>query len=84
MKWTVTCRPSAVNELADIWNHVGDKQAVSKASDCIEDELKVDADRKGKAYDEDRIIVIYPLVAVYSVSPDDCLVTILHYLLVDD
>ena len=78
MIWTVTYKPAAIDELADEWNRSPDKQAIADASDRIDQLLRNDPDKKGQPLNGDRILVVDPLAAVFSLSPDDCLATVLH------
>ncbi|HEY7309722.1 MAG TPA: hypothetical protein VH643_10225 [Gemmataceae bacterium] len=76
MRYTVTWLPDAEDKLADLWTQASDRQAVADAANRIERELLRDADRKGQEDDGQRILVDRPLAVTFTVSPDDCLVTI--------
>jgi hypothetical protein len=78
MKYTVTWSLFAETQLADIWVRAFDKQAVTNASDEIDRQLKIDADRVGVPDLQGwRIIVVPPLAATFDVSVPDRLVTVL-------
>ena len=73
MKYMVTWLPSALNDLADIWNHALDRQAVTDAANRIEQALEKNADQKGQIhYGIRRIYVDAPLAVVFTPYPDDC------------
>jgi hypothetical protein len=75
-RYTVTCLPAVHDELTRIWMS-GDRAAVTAASHLIDRELAIDADRKGRPLvGGDRVFAAPPLWVVYTVSPDDRLVTI--------
>jgi hypothetical protein len=72
MSYTVTWDRMAENELATIWINAQDKEAVRRAADFIDAELRSDPyslseSRSGNA----RIMVIPPLVVRYAVQEDD-------------
>ena len=77
MRYTVTWTPSAQDELADIWINAPDRQAVTAAQHRIDRTLRVDAHTKGQDYDGDRMLEEWPLVVVFTVSPDDRLVEVI-------
>jgi hypothetical protein len=77
MTFTVVWTPSALNELATIYNQATDKAAVTVAADWIDYELRrnpigVGESRQGPT----RVLVADPLRVSYDVSPDDCLVSV--------
>lgn len=76
MRYTVTWLPHARNELTTIWINAPDRNAVKTAADAIDLELKRDAHLKGEEYDDVRVLVIEPVSVMFTVSPDDCLVTV--------
>jgi hypothetical protein len=47
MPYTVTWLPSAINELARIWNQAPDRQAVADASNAIDQLFKKSAYNRG-------------------------------------
>jgi cell division protein ZapA (FtsZ GTPase activity inhibitor) len=77
MKFTVTWKPSALNDLAEVWLHAQDQQEVADASDEIDRRLKRQPLQEGESRTgTERILIIAPLVVTYDVSVDDCLVTV--------
>jgi hypothetical protein len=76
MRYTVTWLTDAEDELTNIWLQASDRQAVTHASNRMERSLKRDADQKGYEDDGRRILIDPPLAFTFTVSPDDCLVTI--------
>jgi hypothetical protein len=77
MIYTVVWVPSARAQLATLWNLATDRQAVADSSDRIDQELKVDADRKGIPWGPFRAYYDDPLVVLYEVDPGDCMVRVL-------
>jgi mRNA-degrading endonuclease RelE of RelBE toxin-antitoxin system len=78
MIYTVVWTPSALNQLADLWNQASDRQAVTDAADGIDRELRVDAHLRGAPYDHRRYLHISPLVVLYRVDPDDRMVRVIQ------
>jgi len=77
MIWTVTWLPDAHDELLNLYLQAVDRRALSNAANQIDRELRVDADTKGLPFvGGDRILRIAPLVVVFSLYPDDCLVEV--------
>jgi plasmid stabilization system protein ParE len=77
MKWTVLYRPSAQNQLANIWLSTPDQQLVADAADEIDrllasNPMDVGESRGGNT----RIIIERPLTVLYDVYPDDALVEV--------
>jgi plasmid stabilization system protein ParE len=73
----VTYRPSAENDLANIWLNAVDREAVAHAADEIDrllgsKPLDVGEARAGST----RIIIERPLTLLYEVFPDDCHVSV--------
>jgi hypothetical protein len=79
MRWTVTCRNEATNELSDIWVNAANRQEVTRAADTIDRGLRQDP--PGRAMDDghQRSWTVGPLTVWDRVSPDDCMVEILRY-----
>ncbi len=72
MRWTVTYRPSAKYDHADIWLNSSQRQAVTDAADEIEkllagDPLHVGESRTGNS----RILIRRPLAVQFDVYADD-------------
>jgi hypothetical protein len=80
MRYTVINLPDAEDELARLWMAASDRDAVSRASNEIDAILRVFPLSRGYAHGNSRILTIKPLTVVYTVSPEDCQVTILQYL----
>jgi hypothetical protein len=77
MKWTVSYRPSAQDDLANIWLNAPEPQAVADAADTIDrlladDPLNVGESRAGNV----RILIELPLTVLYEVYSEDTLVTV--------
>ncbi len=79
MRYTVTCAPGVDDELADIWLRASDPQAVTDAANEVDRILRVSPLDVGIESGQGRVFVVLPLAVVYTVSPDDCLVTIWGY-----
>jgi hypothetical protein len=75
MRFTVVWAPAALGDLADAWTRAADRAAVA-----IDRTLLTDPDQKGVAFYGDRLLVVAPLQAVFTVHPDDRLVRV-EYLL---
>ncbi len=78
MKYTVVWVPSALNKLADLWNHAPDRKAITQAADRIDVLLANDPETKGQPFHDKRILFESPLAVTFTVSPDDCLVEVLQ------
>lgn len=78
MRYTVVWRPSALDELAQLWNQAPDKGAVTMAANTIDRELRMNAHRKGQVLTSgEQIYYLPPLGVFFTVEPDDCMVTVL-------
>ncbi len=81
MKYTVVWPDAVQDELADIWIHASDRRAVTMAANQMERELRTDAPLRGRLLrGSRRMLRLPPLLVVFDVSPDDCLVTVLKVL----
>jgi len=78
MRFTVTWHPTAERELADIWVHASDRANVSQAADTIDRVLAAEPLTQGEDFYGDRILVVLPLAATYTVSEPDLSVQILQ------
>jgi hypothetical protein len=78
MKYTVTWLPAARDELTRIYLQPLDRQAVTDAANLIDEELKIDPDRKGRVFGERYFFRAPPLVVAFEMIPDDCLVRVLQ------
>jgi plasmid stabilization system protein ParE len=69
MKYTVAWLPSALLDLADIWNHAADRAAVTAAANLIDDCLMRDPLGQGEARaGPTRILLVEPLAVFYDVD----------------
>lgn len=78
MRYTVVWDPRPTQDLADIWTRAPDRQAVADAADEIDRVLRGAPLSVGAAHGDDRRLTVSPLEVIYTVSPGDRLVTILH------
>ena len=79
MKYTVTWTPSAQDELTTIWlQPYEDRQAVTRASHEIDQQLRVDPETKGQDFYGDRVLEVWPLMVVFAIYPDDRLVEVIQ------
>ena len=79
MRYTVLVEKPAENQLARIWLHAVDEQAVAEASDQIEHELGTDAQLKGTPLGIFRKYADDPLAVLFHVDPGDRKVRIIQY-----
>jgi hypothetical protein len=79
MTFTVTYKPSAEQELADIWINAPDRQAVTNAANRIDRLLRTDPEELGEARDENiRVLVESPLAVQFEIHADDYQVEVLR------
>ncbi len=77
MKYTVVWKPTAINELADIWTNATDRADVTAASDTIDAILRTDPYGQSESRTgPSRIMIVPPLAVSFDVSDPDCLVTV--------
>jgi plasmid stabilization system protein ParE len=77
MKWTVVYREAAERDLAELWLHAADRNALAAAADSIEKMLRSDPLNAGEMLtDSLRIITEGPLTAAYKVSALDRLASV--------
>jgi hypothetical protein len=78
-KYTVVWLPRAQARLTYLWINAPDQQAVADASDQIDLQLAVAADRLGipvrGAY---RTYAVDPLAVLYEFDPGDCMVGVIR------
>jgi hypothetical protein len=79
MRYTVTVSVQEEDKLAAIWNDAPNRAAVTRASNKIDSLLRSSPLEHGLPLGDFRMLTIMPLTVVYSVSPEDCLVTVLDY-----
>ena len=78
MNFTVVWCPSALRDLADIWNNASDRAAVTAASNCIDRLVARDPMAHGEGREGNlRTLFVPPLAVLYEVNLDDRLVTAL-------
>jgi hypothetical protein len=80
MRYTVTSTSTANNELAFIWAIASDQGAVARASNKIDQLLKHSPLTQGVDQGPFRTLTVDPLTVTYTVSPDDCQVTIWQFI----
>ena len=79
MKFTVVWTPVAEKELAELWLATSDKAEVTRVAQQVERQLKLDPENTGESrVGRVRILLEPPLGFVFSVSPDDRLVKVVH------
>jgi hypothetical protein len=79
MTFTVTYKPSAQQELADVWIHAPDRQAVTADADRIDQLLRTAPHQQGDAREENiRVLVERPLAVQFEIHDDDCWVEVLR------
>jgi hypothetical protein len=77
MKWTVTYRPSADDQLAELWLNATDRQAIASASNAIARQLASDPLMAGESREDSlRILIEPPIAVIYDVSEFDRLVSV--------
>jgi hypothetical protein len=78
MIFTVTYKPSADQELADIWLKSADRQAVTVAANRIDFLLRTNPHQQGESRDSSvRVFVERPLAVQFEIHDDDRLVEVL-------
>lgn len=79
MTYTVTYKPSAEAELADLWINAPDRQAVTDAANRIDALLRTDPHNQGESRDEQtRLLFERPLAVLFEVSEADRIVQVLN------
>ena len=79
MTFTVTYKPSAEQELADVWTNASDRQAVTVAVSRIDHLLRNNPLQQGEARDKNiRVFVERPLAVQFEVHVEDCRVEVLR------
>jgi hypothetical protein len=76
MRFTVTWRRSARDELARIWLAAADRGAVSEATNEVDVLLGTSPEDAGEDFYGDRLLVMLPLSVVFSVRGEDRVVEI--------
>jgi plasmid stabilization system protein ParE len=78
MRYTVVWTDAASNELARVWMQAADPAAVRSASNEIDRELARNPQSKGVEFYGDRLLVVPPLHATFTVHPDEQEVVVLN------
>jgi hypothetical protein len=78
MRYTVTWRQSAQDELARIWMRVTDRGAVTRAANRMDQLLITSSRVRGNDRPGVYALTVWPLHVVFEVSPDDRKVTVLR------
>jgi plasmid stabilization system protein ParE len=77
MNFTVEWSPSALSDLADIWNNAADQAAVTAAANAIDDLLGRDPVHQGESRaGNTRILSVVPLAVFYDVEVTNHQVTV--------
>jgi len=78
MSYTVTWKPSAARQLAEIWMSARDRLAVTKAADSLDAALRADPCQHGESrHGMTRLVIVPPLAVVCELREADRLVEIL-------
>ena len=76
-RFTVSWRPEVQADLAEIWLVAADRREIAQAADRIDELLAKDPAHQGTELHEGlRAIAVDPLVAYFTVSEEDRLVTV--------
>lgn len=77
MKYTVVWDSAALDELTQLWTDSSDRESVTAAANSIDRMLQWDPVLRGETHtDSTRVLLIRPLVVVYSVSDGDRIVKV--------
>jgi hypothetical protein len=80
MRFTVTCKPSAEQELAQLWLNGRDRPAITAAANAIDALLRVDPQVEGESRpDGTRVLFMPPLGVRFEVHDQDRLVEIVKF-----
>jgi hypothetical protein len=78
MTYTVTYKPSAENELIELWIHALDRQLVADAANHIDRLLGANPGSQGESREQDtRILFERPLAAQFEIHEQDRVVEVL-------
>jgi hypothetical protein len=79
MKYSVTWKADAENELAEVWLRALDRPSVTRAGDEIDRLLAADPTRQGESRAGTmRIMFVDPLGVIFHVSEQDLMVTVVR------
>jgi hypothetical protein len=77
MKYTVVWRPSAEQDLTDLWLTAPDRNQIAEAADTIDAALQRDPLAQGESRgDGSRILIAPPLAVLFDVSKPDRIVAV--------
>jgi hypothetical protein len=77
MTYTVIWIPSALDELAQLWNSASDRQEVTDTADVVDSILRHDPFSHSESREENlRIMFVPPLAVLFDVSDADCMVAV--------
>jgi hypothetical protein len=78
MNFTVTYKPSAEQELADIWINAPDRQGVTDAANRLDYLLRTNPHNQGESRDDKtRITFERPLAVEFEIHDEGCQVEVL-------
>ena len=79
MKWTVVYLPACEQELADLWLDPASRAEIADAANRIDRLLQRDPQAgESRENEDERVLFVAPLGALYRVNDDDCLVEVVH------
>jgi ParE toxin of type II toxin-antitoxin system, parDE len=77
MIFTVIWQPETENDLADLWLNAPDRDAVTRAANQIDAQLKADPYANSESrFGNTRVMFVPPLGVAYDIYDDDCLVAV--------
>ena len=77
MRWTVIYKPSAQNDLGNIWLETVDREAIANAADEIDRLLaSIPIEASESRSGPTRVIIEPPLTVLFDLSPDDATVAV--------
>ena len=78
MIFTITWLPSAIQELADLWIHAPDRNAITDSANKIDRLLREDGHVKGQEFKNQKTLYEPPLMITFSVRLDDRLIEVIQ------
>lgn len=77
MKWTVTWKPTAQHDLAEIWLRSLHRRVITMATADVERLLLREPLVVGESRElNERVLIVFPLAVRYQVHQDDMLVSV--------
>lgn len=77
MRYTLTWRPDADEQLTELWLAAANRDALTNAANQIDAQLRSAPMIAGESRDADgRILTVPPLSVYFNVLEDDCMVTV--------